>query len=596
MVARIILVASIVVLSFQGFAQKLDQHIDIHFSDVPLGSALQFLSESGSFDYSYNAAIINADKLVSLDENDIIVRDALRKLIPEKEIQFKERKGQIIIYKIKTEKVPITVVHQLLGQVTDYHGKPLDSVFIIDPNVKLETWTNSKGEFSFVVPNPNYSLKLELYKEGYYPKKIDIKVNSNKQTQIILNPIREKEILTQIPEKTEDEESPLFASVDDKAPAFLIPASVQEGYEDTDTLHSRFGAVGLFPPASTKGLRAGKELNKLSFHALTDYGAGIDGFALSGLASVYKYNVNGLELSGLANYTGGSVSGVQFAGLVNSNILYSNGLQVAGLVNVDLLDVRGVQVSGIINVNRANAQGLQLAGIGNYTKVQSNGIQLAGIMNSSRDLNGIQVAGILNRARYAKGLQFGLINSANRVDGIQFGLINVSDSLPYGLPIGLFNFVRNGYHQIEISYGDMDFIEFSLRSGVQHFYTGFKVGIGATSYSEPTYRLGYHLGTEWTLIGPLKFNLEGEAYHVTENPWTSNMSLLSRAKAGLAIGPKGIDFFGTINYTAYYTDYLNSEGTGPAIDMIRNVETQDIVDGFLFQQGWSTSFGMRVYL
>ena len=583
-------------------SQILGKKISIQVSDQPIFTVLQEISTKGQFDFSYNASIIDGDQRVSIDVQNEPVQDILRRMIPDQQIQFKERKGVLIIYKIKLRQEVIMVSHKLKGIVTDVNGNPLDSVRIVDVHAQLETWSTDAGAFEFIIPNPEYRLRLDFEKEGYFNKKREVYLNKDLGISVILEAIPEDEEVIQVTQRSIVNEEPIFASVEDKGVAgLMIGGSIDTEVRTGDSLYTKFASVGLFPVASTKGVKwgekitPGKELNRFAFHVLADYGAGIDGFAFSGLTSVYKYNVKGVEIAGLGNYTGGNTKGIQIAGLFNSNTLYTSGAQVAGITNVNMLDLYGAQVAGLVNVNRDQLYGVQVAGIGNYTLNRVNGMQISSIMNKTRDLQGVQVTAIYNRARYAKGLQVGLINSSNRTDGIQLGLINIADSLPYGLPVGLINVVRNGYSNIEVAYDDQRFGDLSVRSGVKHFYTGFKVGFGI-DYANPTYRLGLTAGTEWKLIGPLNFNLDLDAYHVTENPWTSELSFLSRVKSGFSIGPKGLDFFGTINYSIYTTTYLNEEGTAPAIPLMGETTFNEISNGTARLEGWGYSFGLRISL
>ena len=94
--------------------------------------------------------------------------------------------------------------------------------------------------------------------------------------------------------------------------------------------------------------------------------------------------------------------------------------------------------------------GIQLA---NLALEDVRKVQIAGLVNYGLNNDGLQVALFLNVARkHSSGVQIaGFINYATYLHGLQLGLINVCNIVERGVPIGIFSYVQDGYHMIEIS-------------------------------------------------------------------------------------------------------------------------------------------------
>src|SRR5690606_15194551 len=122
--------------------------------------------------------------------------------------------------------------------------------------------------------------------------------------------------------------------------------------------------------------------------------------------------------------------------------------------------------------------------INNFGNENVDGAQIGGIVNGvNRNLNGVQIAGIVNTVRSdMRGLQVSLFNQAKTNKGLQVGLINVSDS-SNGAAIGLFNFVKHGYKALELSANEVFFLNLTFKSGADHFYTIYSLGLGSTTRS-----------------------------------------------------------------------------------------------------------------
>jgi hypothetical protein len=574
-------------------ADVLRRTISVELVNVELSEALKQVSYAGGFDYSYNAQLLIEGQKVSIKAINKTVNEVLKEILKNTNLTFKENRGTILFYQKKKKEKVLKVSNLLNGRVTDTLGLPIEGVLIYEEELGLQTLTNDSGFYLLNVNSPKINLSLVFSRANYDSKEVPLKLKQDQilNVSLVSKPFEKSSTISISAKETLD--SSLAKT---KPPTLFIPEKVAAEESIEDTLKTKFAAGGLFPPADSKGLDAGKEINHFSFYVLTDYGAGAEGFSFSGLATVYRFHLSGIGIAGLGHWLGGNMNGIQFAGLLNNNGLYTNGIQISGLVNMTGIHMAGLQVSGITNINRNKLHGLQITGIGNYTQKSTNGIQLAGLFNWSGVNRGIQLAAIYNASRKSQGLQIGLINSSKRIDGLQIGLINIADSAKFGGQFGLLNIVKhNGYRQMEISYDDLAFVNFSYRSGAKHLYSYLQAG-AAVKPEEPLYRLGYGIGTDLKIVGPLAFNLEVEAFHITENPWVNDVSILGRAKAGLAVNLAGLAFFGTLNYNGYITDYLNEDNGRPKISLIADPLAAGTQGHYFYQLSSGFSAGIRINL
>jgi hypothetical protein len=203
------------------------------------------------------------------------------------------------------------------------------------------------------------------------------------------------------------------------------------------------------------------------------------------------YDVRALELGSLVNIVRHESKGVQVAGLVNE-AKTANGLQLAGLVNEAGGGNPG-QVAGLVN-HAQDSAGFQLAGLINHTR-QVETFQIAGLVNNSRQTKTLQIAGLVNQTTGETGIQIaGLVNHAGSVKYLQIGVVNIADSAA-GVPIGVFNFIKGGYHQLELSANELFYANMAYRSGIRQFHTIVTAGIDFTNVTFPLWTYGSGVGT-----------------------------------------------------------------------------------------------------
>lgn len=243
--------------------------------------------------------------------------------------------------------------------------------------------------------------------------------------------------------------------------------------------------------------------------------AGIFNFAkdsatvqLAGIGNVTKSSL--LQAAGIYNL-GTDVSIMQAAGIFNS-ARSTDGVQAAGIFN-SAKENASVQLAGIWNssgssivqvaglVNRTDsASGSQIAGLFNKTQ-SSNHIQIAGLANQSAGDADIQIASIFNRAKHVKTLQFALFNFADTVSGMS---------------IGLFSFIKKGYHKIEFSADETFPYNIAFRLGSQKFHTFLSAGTTRFNRNH-LINWGYGLGTSLGNAKKLLFDIDFSSNEVSFN-------------------------------------------------------------------------------
>lgn len=218
----------------------------------------------------------------------------------------------------------------------------------------------------------------------------------------------------------------------------------------------------------------------------------IAGTQISYIYNTSKNNIKGFQGTAIAN-NAGSVEGAQMTGILNrtGDLL---GFQGAGIANISTGNITGYQVAGIYNHNRHTATALQAAGIHNTADTLI-GAQVGGISNLASQVKGAQISSIANVAQDMHGAQVsGILNKAKKVTGAQVGLINIADSCE-GVQIGILNFSKNGYRQVEISSDELFYSSLSFRSGVKAVHGMLSAGIRPDYHNKTIWCYGYGIGT-----------------------------------------------------------------------------------------------------
>lgn len=240
--------------------------------------------------------------------------------------------------------------------------------------------------------------------------------------------------------------------------------------------------------------------------------------------------MNGIQFAGIANINTQKTNGVVFGGITNIMKDSSNVMSFAGIANLNGRSTMGMQFGGICNTVNGNFLGAQFAGITNTGNGNTDGAQVAGISNiNNGNFTGLQLAGISNLNNGdLEGAQIGLINVSKNVSGFQFGLINVAESFENGVPFGLVNYVKKGFHALEISGGEAIYGNLAFKLGVDQLYTIYRIGYAANN-SENSLTFGLGFGGMVPLTEKMKVSLDLTANHIAEYSYSPSFNLLSRA-------------------------------------------------------------------
>lgn len=137
-------------------------------------------------------------------------------------------------------------------------------------------------------------------------------------------------------------------------------------------------------------------------------------------------------------------------------------------------NVAGLQISNLMNITSGYMVGLQSAGLFNVSGEGFKGLQMAGLFNTASYVKGVQLSGIFNYAKDIRGLQMSLVNVTGHADGLQLGLVNIAEEHD-GIALGLFNYIKNGAHDIGVSWDTNDMVDIFYQSGTNHLF--FDMGL-----------------------------------------------------------------------------------------------------------------------
>jgi hypothetical protein len=430
----------------------LSRRIDIAFADITLKSALDKVAQRGQFECSYNPVIIETQRSVSINANDLTVREVLYKLLGDK-YQFKVNGNYVIIVKApKTRK-------EVSGYLRDpVSGERVANATVYDKRTLRATTTDSSGYYELKTKR---SADIVVTRLGYRDTTLQVTSQSPSFQQITIAPIpmqsneipQRKFYIWKINENTPSGLEALFRAKIDEWHLFNVP----------DTLHRRF-QISLLPYAGTNHTLSGKVENDFSINIIAGHSAGVRFFEAGGIGNFTRRRVSGLQLAGVFNFVQGSCKGVQGAGLFNVVEDTLGGVQLAGAVNYATHSNRGsIQAAGLFNYSTTNEPGnIQVSGFANLNLfgpsiIQAastinaayaiSGVQLAGTFNYAQKVEGAQLSGCLNATNELRGVQIGLINHAKKARGVQIGVFNNSKDFK-GLQIGLIN--RSGRRVLPI--------------------------------------------------------------------------------------------------------------------------------------------------
>ncbi|MEZ4921716.1 MAG: hypothetical protein R2780_00960 [Crocinitomicaceae bacterium] len=495
----------------QGKESLLDRKITIDIKSTPVKVILKAIEDKGKVKFSYNPDFVDEERIVSLSIKDQTIRYGLS-LIFDRSIRFKEVGKHIVLLKEEDREIAKAcrkerTEYVFSGFIFDKRtGDPIAGASVYEVDGHYATLSDNAGEYKLVVPGNCSLISIYFKKKGYKAEVIVVEGNENGTliTDIDLEPI-EEDISKIENQKMERIEVPIEQK--GISTVLISEETIQHSENLEDVEDIRLAQISLIPRVSIGSNLSTNALiyNRLSLNVLAGYSKGVKGAEVGSILNLTRENVIGAQVGGIANLVGGDVIGAQVGGI--SNLVQGNvtGVQVAGVSTIMKRDLKGVQVSGVASIVRGGFTGLQLSGVGNITWKKSTGAQISGVYNMVKDsliggqisgvanmsnggVNFIQVAGISNFAHKNNGLQVSAIQNFSRENhGLQIGLVN-SSIRGNGVAIGLFNFVKEGYHKTEVSANEIFALNLVFKTGTQRFYNTYNFGV------RPGFHKAYGLG------------------------------------------------------------------------------------------------------
>ncbi|MCF0050080.1 hypothetical protein LXM25_08440 [Dyadobacter sp. LJ53] len=485
--------------SFVNAQDLLERRISLNVTNRPLDETLQKIGDLGGFSFSYSPDMVDVKVRVSIQANNLSVREILTSIFKDK-VSFKERRRYIILQKIEVPKDEKPENFDLNGYIIDNKtGRKLANASIYESATLASAVSNQYGYYKIRLPVSLTAVRLEVRKEDYIGKTISIASREDKYLQIKLNPdtlrplsgkaaravsikdsLHHKVAIPQFenvsepdfepdtiveqmaasrPEFNLTKESEKFRTTYRKVQSSFVSAfaSAKQAIHTRniqDTLYQSFQA-SILPFLGTNHELSGNIINDYSINLIAGYSLGVNRLEVGGLLNVVRGNVNGFQLAGVSNIVGKDVTGFQYA----------------NFLNITLGSIHGFQGTNFINYIGRNLRGFQIAGIGNVVVGTLEGYQLS--------------------AGY---------NYANTVrSGHQIGFVNYADSSAT-TPFGIFSYVRtNGYRRYEFSTDEFNYFNTAFKTGVSAFYNIFSLGTSGTMDDKPLLTLGYGFGTAQNL-------------------------------------------------------------------------------------------------
>lgn len=519
-------------LQAQLSVPPLERKISIDQKNKRAEDIFLAIAEKASFDYSYNPATYDRNKITSLTVTNVTVRRALDQLF-ENRLTYKVRGNHVMLLPAPaplavTPNPTKKVEYKISGYVTDKAtGFVLPDVSVVDTARIIAVISDRYGFYSLAMPAGKNAVRLRVKRTGYFDTTIVVVPSSNFTADVALRRIPQAEAIS----KSQDAKNDTLiafttAPIDTSSAEFkrmrfewannmLSRAQRLQFINLKDDVFKGKSQVSLLPFVSTNGLLTGKTRNKFSFNIIAGYTGGTDVLEIGGLLNIDRGDVKNVQIAGGANVVIGNVEGVQTAGAFNIVSKQVYGMQIAGSGNVVLDSMEGVQLTGGVNmVNNymlgvqgsgavngvvgnmfgaqvggtgnmvlGNFRGIQIGGWGNYAK-NASGFQLAGGINYVNDtLRKVQLAGAFNYADISEGIQIsGAVNVCNTAcSGLQISpLYNQTHTLN-GTQIGIINNCKN--YESGLIFGFLSFVTNGVHqldiSSDEHAFltTSFRTGV-----------------------------------------------------------------------------------------------------------------------
>lgn len=532
----------------------LERKISIECVGVSLPTALDRIGKLGGFSFSYNSRTISTSQIVNLKVSEKTIKTILDQLFKGSMIYREKTNHLILTLTPEQSSVNRTTVIIISGYVEDEKsGEKISDVSLFEKKSLASSVTDDHGFYKIKLDNPLGKIELSIRKKNYKDTALIISASGNSTLNFSIRPVAQDRIVVTSQVESVDTTKQTVSLAQEKKEKFRLPYESEANVQNIhDTLYHQF-QVSFLPFFGTNGRLSGNVINNYSFNILGGYSLGVRNVEVSGFVNIDRGDVSWLQLAGFGNLVGQNVYGVQASGFFNLNRGATNAWQMTGFMNLNFGETRGVQLAGFTNTNFNSTRAIQIAGFHNSSKGPSEGAQIAGFSNvqrgeyhgpqiagfinvNTKGINGLQLAGFANIAKgKVEGSQLsGFFNYAKKVKGVQLGLINISDSLG-GVPLGLINYVKHGYHKLEVSADEVFYTNLAFRTGVKNFYTILFAGIKPDPAPDNVnvWTSGYGLGTERRITERLRANIDITSQHISKGSFTHATNLLNKIHVGL---------------------------------------------------------------
>ncbi len=583
----------------------LDRVVSVEVRNERVSEVLRQVSQQANFAFSYNPAVVNDTRTVTLRTGRQPVRVVLVQLFQGQTVTWKIRGNHVLLLgEGETKHEP---THFFLdGYITDGQtGQKIASASIYERTSLASTVSNPYGYYRLKLARDlPTNARVEVRKRLYMGESVSVSSRQSRTVDVRLRAVSIPQPPTTTPVATSPNRRTAPATVATAPPDTLPPQpETAPALAQTDTIRpvmpdslpnqtARIDSVPSptdpiyspqKPSAGEKVLDLVNQVVAVAQQLIHRQNLDADTLYRPFQLSIFPYIGTNHRLS---NHVINHLSINVFMGTA----LGVTGLEVGGFMNLVRADVRGGQFAGFGNVVGRNVYGLQMAGFFNKTRGEVHGMQVAGFSNRSGDLrHGIQIAGFINHARHVtNSLQIGVINTAESTNSI---------------PIGLLSFVRtNGYKRFEIGANETFPVNLTFRTGVKWFYNLLSVGaIPTDTNGESLWQVGYGLGTGIQLGRTGMATLEASSHFVGNTQLNQTFgqgspSLMLRATAllekrfgrlALAAGPT-LSFYNT-------GAELGNPDKNPLANTRLRIQNSPIVSSLPFtNNGWASWFGWQI--
>lgn len=437
----------ILLLSMGVYSQNshLDKRISLHQQQLSLEEVIYNIGEAGNFQFSYNSSIIEGNKNVALNVEGQLVSQVLDDLLGTGYDYKVVGNHVIILPDTKRNRIPKRDCPQnyvITGYIMDSQsGVKIFEASIYEASNRLITATDQNGFYTLNLPCSDEDRYLNFSKVGYLDTVIIVRTDVEEVMNISLHPLpADIAAMDKVKSaKYNMHHTPFVAA--------LVPNKSVVMANNVQVVEERAAQISFLPFLGSNRFVSGMLTNRFSLNVLAGYSGGVRGLELGGLMNMDRGDVSGVQIAGIGNIVGRQTDGLQVGGFFNVTAGRMNGWQMAGFTNIAIDTIKGVQISGFANVLRGGMYGSQVSGFLNY----------------ATDLHGLQIAPF-----------------------------NYADTVSAGLPVGVFSFVRRGFHPIEVSTEEMFWANLSFKTGVNGFYNIFGAG-----YSGDMAYAGYGIGSQF---------------------------------------------------------------------------------------------------